>query len=535
LENALPDQARAAFISYCREDSEFALRLAKDLKAAGARVWLDQLDIVPGYPWDNAIEDALLEANQMLIVLSPASAKSSNVRDEIAYALEQGKIIIPVLYMDCAVPLRLQRRQRIDFRTDYALGLASLMQNLQVVNPDQTVLDKAAEGDAQRHAAWEARDAEERRRKELAEQQKQLQADESERPTLAEPTGGTVPLESRFYVVRPADQKLRMLLERGGVTVVLKGAPQMGRSSLLVRALEHAREAGKTAVLLDLQTLADVSFESLDSLYRALGAMISDQLDLDRYPQDIWRSDFDPSVNFTNFMGREVLPKIKGDLILAFDETDRIFNHPFSQQVFGTFRAWHGRRALPNHRQTWSRFSIIIAVRTDPHAYIDSAHQSPFNVGELIQMEDFSLQQVQRLNEAYGRPLKTEAEVSSFFSLLDGHPYLTRRGLSEINDARSLEALIEVASSDDGPFGDHLRGILSSITRDESFLTAAKDIFRTRPVSDLTTFYRLCDSGIVAGSPQKPRLRCGIYRSYLSERITDEAVNDTSPDAKGQT
>ena len=39
--------AAAAFISYSREDSDFALRLAQDLKSAGAAIWLDQVDINP--------------------------------------------------------------------------------------------------------------------------------------------------------------------------------------------------------------------------------------------------------------------------------------------------------------------------------------------------------------------------------------------------------------------------------------------------------------------------------------------------------
>jgi TIR domain/Sel1 repeat len=163
----VPAHEPAAFISYSRDDSEFALRLAQDLKAAGASVWLDQLDIPPGRPWDNAIEDALSDAPQMLIVLSPSSARSDNVRNEISFALEQGKIIIPVLYMDCVVPLRLQRTQRIDFRADYARGLTALLAHLQVMRPDPLVLQKAAEGDALRRAAWQAREAEAKRLREM--------------------------------------------------------------------------------------------------------------------------------------------------------------------------------------------------------------------------------------------------------------------------------------------------------------------------------------------------------------------------------
>ena len=130
----MPEAPTAAFISYSREDSEFALRLAQDLRAAGASVWIDQLDIRPGKPWDNAIEDALQNSPLMLAVLSPTSVRSENVRDEIAYALKQGKIVVPVLYMDCVIPLRLERKQYIDFRSDYARGLNALLHHLRILS-----------------------------------------------------------------------------------------------------------------------------------------------------------------------------------------------------------------------------------------------------------------------------------------------------------------------------------------------------------------------------------------------------------------
>jgi hypothetical protein len=96
------------------------------------------------------------------------TARSENVRNEISYALEQGKIIIPVLYKDCVVPLQLQRAQRIDFRADYARGLSHLLEHLHVSQPDPSVLQKAAEGDAQRQAAWQAREREAQRIREIA-------------------------------------------------------------------------------------------------------------------------------------------------------------------------------------------------------------------------------------------------------------------------------------------------------------------------------------------------------------------------------
>ena len=120
----------AAFFSYSREDSEFVLHVARDLKAAQANVWLDQLDIVPGQRWDDAVERALADCPRMLVVLSPAAVHSTNVMDEVSFALEEGKTVIPMLHRDCGIPFRLRRVQYIDFRRDYEHGLTELLKIL---------------------------------------------------------------------------------------------------------------------------------------------------------------------------------------------------------------------------------------------------------------------------------------------------------------------------------------------------------------------------------------------------------------------
>ena len=171
----------AAFFSYSRADSEFALRLAEDLKAAGANAWLDQLDIAPGERWARAVQKALNISPRVLVILSPASVNSNHVEDEVNFALDEQKTVIPILYQDCAVPFRLRPLQYVDFRKDYARGLKELIKTL---NPDQSTpsisgapkhhqtdnmgADKgepAAEGERQRAAEQdEARKAAERAR-----------------------------------------------------------------------------------------------------------------------------------------------------------------------------------------------------------------------------------------------------------------------------------------------------------------------------------------------------------------------------------
>jgi TIR domain-containing protein/uncharacterized protein DUF1566 len=120
----------ALFFSYSRDDAEFVLRLADDLRAAGVDLWLDQQDIAPGERWDRAVEEALKSSGCLLVVLSPVSAASQNVLDEISYALDHGKRIVPVLYKDCDVPFRLRRLQYIDFRSSYDKSLAQLVKTI---------------------------------------------------------------------------------------------------------------------------------------------------------------------------------------------------------------------------------------------------------------------------------------------------------------------------------------------------------------------------------------------------------------------
>jgi TIR domain-containing protein len=112
------------FISYSRSDQAFALRFAQDLKTAGVDAWVDQLDIPIGQNWDRSVEAAVRDCEGFVIILSPRSAASEHVADEVACALEDHKHIIPILIEKCTIPMRLARLQFIDAISDYDNALA---------------------------------------------------------------------------------------------------------------------------------------------------------------------------------------------------------------------------------------------------------------------------------------------------------------------------------------------------------------------------------------------------------------------------
>lgn len=101
--------------SYSRIDSDFVLKTASALRRDGVNLWVDQLDIPKGARWDEAVEGAVKNCSCLVVVLSPDSVDSSNVLDEVYYALEAKKKVVPVVIRACEIPFRLKRIQHIDF------------------------------------------------------------------------------------------------------------------------------------------------------------------------------------------------------------------------------------------------------------------------------------------------------------------------------------------------------------------------------------------------------------------------------------
>ena len=134
------------FFSYVREDSMFVLKLARELRNTGANLWLDRLDIRGGQRWDEAVQAALQSCQGMLAVLSPCAVASQNVMDEVSYALEEGKQLIPVLYQECTIPFRLRRVQYVDFSSGYDEGLAELLRALELEQPTENAAPPRLEG-----------------------------------------------------------------------------------------------------------------------------------------------------------------------------------------------------------------------------------------------------------------------------------------------------------------------------------------------------------------------------------------------------
>jgi len=118
-------------ISYSRNDREFADHLNQQLRDLKISTWIDQQDIQPGQPWRQAIFDALVDSECVILCLSPSYLESEVCRMECFLARSYGKRLLPVRVQPCIRLLAGHQETKgledihiLDFHSKISLGLS---------------------------------------------------------------------------------------------------------------------------------------------------------------------------------------------------------------------------------------------------------------------------------------------------------------------------------------------------------------------------------------------------------------------------
>jgi hypothetical protein len=125
------------FISYSRDDIDFADQLEAALRSHKYEVTLDRHGISGGEDWKSRLGVLIGDADTVVFVLSPASARSEICAWEVSEAVRVGKRIIPVVcrqLQDASPPPELAHLNYIFFCTEprvpgsgFGTGLAGLV------------------------------------------------------------------------------------------------------------------------------------------------------------------------------------------------------------------------------------------------------------------------------------------------------------------------------------------------------------------------------------------------------------------------
>jgi hypothetical protein len=503
--SATPAPARI-FISYKRNvepDHSLAGRIFETLQQQGHSVFIDRTMIV-GQQWAMEIEAKVRNSDFLIVLLTAASSRSEMVRGEVEIARDEAAKspgtphILPVR-LAYAGPLPYPLNAWID-PIQYGLwrgpaDTPALMREL-VAAVTGTPLSQSA-GTAAPAAAREGP------------------------PLYSAPLpspGGSLDVDDPRYISRESDTAAIRLIEQQGVTLIIKGSRQMGKSSLLVRTISAALDLGKRCALVDFQMLGQETLRSASVFFQRLAESVADQLELARDIARFWDAGLADSQNFTRYMERQILQPLDAPFVLAIDEADILFQAEFLYDFFGMLRSWHNSRANPLKKKMWKRLDLVLVTSTEPYLFIDRPHESPFNVGEVLTLADFSSEQVRELNTLHDSPLFPR-EVDRLYELLRGQPYLTRKAFYVIKSGLTPEQLFTQAAEDTGPFGDHLRNYFLRLLNHPDLVAALKQVSLGRGCPDSKLAYRLESAGLVRAEAGKVAPRCSLYAQYFRERL----------------
>lgn len=374
--NSVEQRGSRFFVSYRRravEDARLARRLVDELRAAGHQVFID-VDIPVGTDWSAEITQRIRWCDYLVVLLSADSIDSEMVQGEVRLAHQQRRADgSPHVF-----PIRVRYAGALDYELNSYLGR---LQHVAWNDPadDATVVGTILAAARMREGAG------------VADAAPPLPAaaptDDARRPqpsvdrtALLRPTG-TLRLADRYYIQRPADAAMACVAAGEGETLVIKGPRQVGKSSLLVRYIAACRQAAKRVVYVDFQSISDAQLADYPAFLQGLLAVLLRRLErpVDTLPA------IESGLDATDVVEAQILDRLDGPLVFAFDEVDRVLGRPWQKEFFALLRSWHNRRWEP----AWARVDLALVIATEPYLLVDSADQSPFNVGELVTVRPF--------------------------------------------------------------------------------------------------------------------------------------------------
>ena len=116
------------FVSYSRRDLEMVDQIVEAMEQGGLSIWIDREEIKAGKLWRTQIVEAIDTCDAFVLMLSPNSATSDNVRKEIDLAQDSGRGIFILRLSEVKLP------------ADMRYQLAGLQQiDLQMLGFDEAV------------------------------------------------------------------------------------------------------------------------------------------------------------------------------------------------------------------------------------------------------------------------------------------------------------------------------------------------------------------------------------------------------------
>lgn len=330
---------------------------------------------------------------------------------------------------------------------------------------------------------------------------------------------GQIDVDSTLYLDRPPiEERCYQTILKPGALIRIRAARQMGKTSLMMRILHHAKQQNYQTVFLTLQEADRDTFTSLDRFLQWFCTYVTQRLDLPDQVAKFWNPNLGSKVSCEAYFEQYLLAKLDYSFVLALDEIDRLFDYPeVAEDFLGLLRVWNEKG---KQRGIWQQFKLILVHSTE--VYIPMAiTQSPFNVGLPITLPDFTLLQVQELVRRH-RLILSDAELEQLMALVGGHPFLIRVALYHLAYKDfGLVDLLANAATESGVYRDHLRRHLWNLEQYPELEAAFRQVVEADAPVRLRSIhaFKLQSMGLVDLYGNQVKLRYGLYREYFRDRF----------------
>ena len=336
---------------------------------------------------------------------------------------------------------------------------------------------------------------------------------------------GLVPLDSPYYIEHSSiEAQVYEEIINPGALIRIKAPQEMGKTSLLLRILEYAKDMGYQTVSLNLQEQVDQSIVSdLNRFLRWLCANVSRQLELEPRLDEYWDDDIGSKVSCSLYLRNYVLEQIDSPLVLALDEVNQIFEHPqVAKEFLPLLRSWYEDA---KRQPIWQKLRLIVVHSTEVYVPLQ-LHQSPFNVGLPIQLTCFSLEQVQQLAQRFGLTWTDGEEARLLMDVVGGHPALVHLALYHLSRAEvTLAQLLQSASTPTGIYYHHLQRHWATLQAQSELASALYTVMgASEPVQLEPIFaYKLSSMGLIKLDNNLATPSCHLYRQYFQPKFLTAA------------
>ncbi len=334
------------------------------------------------------------------------------------------------------------------------------------------------------------------------------------------PLKGQLPLDSPFYIHRNNIEELcaKEILKPGAL-IRIKAPRQFGKTSLMAQTLNHARDRGLRTSVVNLQGLDCQVMQDPDRLLQWFCAVVAKDLGLPNELASRWDDLFGSSYSCSDYFETYLLPAEPTPLLLVIEELDELFAHPeVATDFFGMLRSWYeqGRYGI-EQRAIWTNLRLAIIHSTEVWLPL-TLHQSPFNVGLLVELPHFNPLQVEELTCRYGLN-PADVYARTIFALVGGHPYLTQLCLFYLVQGElTIEDLASEAIAHHTIFHSYLRRQVQLIEQEPDLIQAMTEVARNPSGIELShqSAYRLQGLGAIRLKERLAVPSCELYRQYFA-------------------